>query len=203
MNKNSKFKVFVSFMMFFCFIFIAVTGIVLYITPPGGTAYWLKWKFIGLSKSRWERLHTVFTFLFIFFATFHIIYNWKLIVNYLKKKTKNGLKYRNEIIISILVVILTAAGTITVIPPFSSVYNIGEKIRASWSENKKSPPVSHAERLSILELSKYLNIKPEKILNILLKNKIKIKNSKQTLEEIAENNKTAPYKIYFIIKKNL
>ncbi|MEJ5166449.1 MAG: DUF4405 domain-containing protein, partial [Thermoanaerobaculia bacterium] len=74
-----KFKVrrFFVLLIFFSFLLMTISGLVLYFTPQGRVAYWVEWKFLGLTKDDWTNLHTVSWFLFLISSIFHIYYNWK------------------------------------------------------------------------------------------------------------------------------
>jgi len=53
--KEKKFywKSFNSFGLLYSFIIMSLTGLVLYITPPGWIANWTTWILIGLDKEEW------------------------------------------------------------------------------------------------------------------------------------------------------
>ncbi len=192
MKTKFKWRVFTSFMMFFSFAVEAITGIILYIVPPGRVANWTNWKLLGLSKAQWQSWHTLFGYLFIIIAILHIIYNWKSLIYYLKSKLKEKLKHKKEIYTTLVIVILFSVGSLFNIPPFSSVYDLGEKISESWETKESSPPIPHAEKLNVEELSKYIEKKPEEIFEILKKEGIVVSEKNKTFEEIAKDNNVSP-----------
>lgn len=79
---------FLSVYMGFSFLIMTVTGIILYIAPPGRVAHWSNWTLAGLLKEEWQAIHTIFTFIFIAAGVLHIIFNWKPLLSYLRKKQR-------------------------------------------------------------------------------------------------------------------
>ncbi len=49
-GKKFRFWGFLSLIMFYSFVFMTITGIILYFPPLGKIAYWTFWKFFGISR---------------------------------------------------------------------------------------------------------------------------------------------------------
>ena len=79
MEKKFNRRAFISLYIVISFLIMTVSGLILFLAPPGRIANWTDLTIIGLTKSQWQTLHTVFTFLFVIAAAFHIYYNWRLI----------------------------------------------------------------------------------------------------------------------------
>ncbi len=192
----------VTFLVILTFLIISISGIVLYFAPPGRVAYWSIWKFMALTKTQWQALHTIFTFLFIIGAAVHIYFNWKVIVSYLKVKINEGMKRRKELILSsttaALILILTLAGT----PPFSSVMELGDKLSNSWATQETEPPVPHAELLTIPEFAGVIKIPVVKLITTLKNNGVIVEDSLSTIKQVAESNNLSPQQLYGIFQKN-
>lgn len=203
MEKKQAFswRSFISFGLFFSFIIIFLTGIVLYLAPAGRIAHWVNWKLFFLKKEEWQAIHTIFSYLFAILSIFHLFsINWKVFLTYLKAKARKGLNKKKELLISTALTVLIFTATIFSIPPFSSVMEFGDYLTESWENQNNAPPIPHAELLSLNELSQKLDsLTIEKISNRLNKNKIKFDNPNQTLTEIGEINNIPPLKIYTII----
>ncbi len=200
-NKKFKWRVFTSFMMFLSFTIEAITGIILYIVPPGRVANWTNWKLFSLTKSQWQAWHTVFGYLFVGIAVLHIVYNWKPLIHYLKSKLKNKLKHKKEIYATLIVVLIFSIGSIFNIPPISYVYELGENISESWEKKESEPPVPHAERLTVQEIAKYTEMKPEDIFKLFNETGIKVKDKNKTIQEIANDNGLTPSELFNKIKE--
>ena len=83
-----SFKKITSLTLGFSFLTMSFTGIMLYIVPKGKIAYWADWQMFGLSKGDYGDIHTTSMVVFILFGGFHIYYDWKPIVSYMKDTTK-------------------------------------------------------------------------------------------------------------------
>ncbi len=202
-NKQKiNWRSFVSIYMAYSFLMMIITGIVLYIAPPGRIAHWSNWLFLGFTKTQWEAFHTLFSFIWIVVAIYHIIYNWKPLIFYIKRKTKENLKLNKEFGIATLFTILIFAGTYFEIPPFSSIMDLGDYFTNSWASEENEPPVPHAELMTIGEFSRTVNIPKDKILKTIKANGITIRDTTLTLKEISEENDISPSKIYNLLKTN-
>jgi hypothetical protein len=71
------------------FVVTVVTSVVLYIVPQGRIAYWANWRLWGLTKEQWGGIHINVGILFIIGLGFHIYYNWKPMMTYLKNNARN------------------------------------------------------------------------------------------------------------------
>ncbi len=195
-----KFRKITSLTLFVSGILLTLTSIILYIVPPGRVAYWSNWKLWGMTKTEWGNHHINIGYLFIVFSIIHIIYNWKIIVNYLKDKLKKMKVFTPEFSISLIIVAVTALGTQFSIPPFSSILNLGEIIKDSATEKYGEPPYGHAELSNIKIFSKNVGIDLKVALERLKNNKIKFTSEKQSLQDIAQINNITPKNIFNIIK---
>ena len=205
-QKNKfNFRSFISFFILFVFLILAVTGIILYFTPHGKHARWTGWEFFGLSKDNLEGIHTVFSFVFIIASIYHVFYfNLKVVWKNLKSRAKNGLNRKKELVCSLVLTILIFGGSYLLLPPFSSIINIGEELKKSWEKFSILPPIPDAHKLSICALSKDVLKKDLKtVLKILRFNSIKIESQNQSLLDIAIKNNTSPSKIYSILKSGI
>ncbi len=202
-KRKFNFRSFTSLILVWTFIVQIISGVILYIVPPGRVANWTGWKLFGIDKGGWEAVHTIFGYLFLIFGVFHIIYNWRPISNYIKGKIEKGLKLKKEMLLSSLIILLIFAGTLFNIPPFKTVMDFGEKLKNSWSVSENSPDIPHLELKSLKEITETINMDAEKAIDILKEKGINIKNINEKLIDIAEENKTTPQKIYEYLQKKL
>lgn len=199
-----KFKIrrFFTLLIFFSFLLMTISGLVLYFTPQGRIAYWVEWKFMGLTKDGWTDLHTVSWFLFLISSIFHIYYNWKPLINYFKGKIKEINFLSKEGIISILITLFLIFSGIFKIPPLGLLIDLNDYIKDSYSKKPNyEPPFGHAEEISLKVLAKRLNIDLIPALEELKKNGIKFKDENSILKDIAKENSKTPRDIYNIISK--
>ena len=202
-KKKFSWRAFISLGLTYSFIIIFITGIVLYLAPPGRIAHWVNWKFIGFLKEEWQAIHMNFSLLFVVLSIFHLFtVNWKTFWSYLKSKTSKGLNKKREFFISTFLTIAIFFAVIFSIPPFSTVVDFGEYLTNSWDNEDVNPPIPHAELLSLADLTTQLeDANIEKIESKLKANKIKYENVNQTLSEIAILNNMTPNAVYEIITK--
>jgi hypothetical protein len=198
MPASTKFhwKVFVSFYVVFSFLALAASGIVLYIAPPGRIANWSVWQLALLSKAQWQAVHTIVALAFLVAAGFHIYFNWKVLVAYVKSKLQAGIRMKRELAAASLTGAVILAVSITGVPPFGTVMDVGEEIKNSWSTSSSEPPIPHAELMTVAKLSETVKIPAEKALANLEKQGIKVAQPTMTVQQIADENELTPQQVY-------
>lgn len=191
---------FLSVYMGFSFLIMTVTGIILYIAPPGRVAHWSNWTLAGLLKEEWQAIHTIFTFIFIAAGVLHIIFNWKPLLSYLRKKAEDNSKIKKETVMAALFSLLILVGTLFAIPPFGTVMDVGEYFTESWSTEEVEPPVPHAERMTIEEFAATIKMEKEEFIAVLKRSGLVVKEYSTTIQELADQYSIAPSKIFAIVK---
>jgi len=203
MKNKFSWKAFISFGLTYSFIIILISGVVLYMSPPGRYANWVNWKILGFTKEGWQAIHTVFSYTFVILSIFHLFtINWKAFLSYLKAKTQTGVNKKRELYLSSALTLLFFLGIVYSVPPFKYVVDFGEYLKASWEKVEEEAPIPHAELLTLAELAEQLKLSSvDEITRKLTLHKIKFENTNQTLEEIAKINQTTPLEIYSQITK--
>jgi len=198
MSASTKFhwKVFVSFYVVFSFLALAVSGMVLYVAPPGRIANWSVWQLLLLSKAQWQAVHTIVALAFLVAAGFHIYFNWKVLVAYVKSKLQAGIRMKRELAAASLTGALILAVSISGVPPFGTVMDVGEEIKNSWSTASSEPPVPHAELMTVAKLSETVKIPTEKALANLDRQGIRVAQPTMTVQQIADENRLTPQQVY-------
>lgn len=193
--REFKWRSFVSFGMFFSFLIMAVSGIILYLAPPGRVFRWTNWHLLGVDLNQWQALHTLFSYLFTGFAVSHIFsMNWKILFSYFTRKTREGLRRKRELISASLVMLLFVVGTLFNVPPFSSVMQLGSWSSDTWGKNIDYPPVAHAEQMTLEEIALVLlDIRPEEYLERIQQAGYEVEDVQQKLSEVSALNDVAPY----------
>ena len=198
-NNRFSYQQFTTLFATTSFIISSISGIILYITPAGRIAHWTDWRLWGLNKDEWSAVHTILGYCFIIAVIFHLYFNWKVLMSYIKSKVKAYTKSRKELLLATIISLLILAGTIANIPPFSSVMELGDKIKATWEESKTPPPIPHAEFMTLEDFVKEIKVPLEDVLKILKDKGIKIKSTKQIIKNIAKENHISPLEIYQLI----
>ncbi len=194
--KPFTWRAFVTFYVVLSFLVIAVTGIVLFITPPGRIANWSDWRLLGFSKSQWQSVHTIFSFIFVVAASFHLFFNWRVILGYIARRINEGINKRRELALSltvgIIVFVMAADGTV----PFGTVMAWGEEIRNSWSTPATEPPVPHAELLSVARLAGEMKLPVDELMHRLAAAGIAPESAGVTIKDLAAQHAMTPKQVY-------
>ena len=191
---------FVSFLLVWSFIIVSISGLILYITPYGRVAYWVNWRFLSLTKDGWTAVHTIVGYLFIVASAIHLIYNFRVLMSYLKRKAQAEKHHLPELLISLFFIVIVTVATIGNVPPFSTIMNLGESLKESWAVSGYNPPIPHAELMTIHEFSKNMGLPVESVTNALSNHGFQILNTDETLKSIAERYNASPADIYKIIQ---
>ncbi len=190
-----------SLTMMLVMLIMTYTGIILFITPPGRIANWANWELLGLSKSQYGEIHSVFMVLFIVMTLIHVYYNWTPLTNYMKNKAKELIVFTKDMVVSTVLVIVFLVGTIYQVVPFSSFLDFGDGIKNSWEKEYGTAPYSHAELSSLKSFTRKMGYDLEKSKEILNLNNIKFEVS-QSLSQIGKTNNLSPQFIYKLLSKN-
>jgi DNA-binding CsgD family transcriptional regulator len=200
-TRKLSFKTFTSFLLTWTFLGLILSGIALFVSPPGRIAHWTDWRLIGLTKEGWIAVHVMTAIVFLVGGLFHLLkFNWKVFLHYLKKK-RTGIQYRKEMIASLLLFLVVLLGTMAAFPPFSSIMNLSEEIKNSWEPASAGPPVPHMELRTLYEVSQELQLKPEESYLRLVREGLEVPNQDSSLKEIAEINQTSPRELYGLLKQ--
>lgn len=181
------------------FLIMTVTGIVLYFTPHGRVAYWVKWELIGLTRTEWNNIHIISSIVFASAGAFHIYFNWKAIINYLSGKIAGSLKYKREMTMAAVLSVFIIAGSIYLIPPLNYVIDFSEYLKNSWVRSREyEPPFGHAERVTLKTFAKRMEIDPSLAKQRLMKHNIYPEKT-ETLKNITERHGIKPIDILKIL----
>ena len=196
-------KSFVSFGLFVSFLVISVSGVVLYIAPPGRVARWVDWELWRMSLGEWQALHTNFSYLFILLALVHLCFmNWKVFWSYVKKKAAAGLHRKWEIGAGLLLFVVVFAGTLYKVPPLQTIMDIGGDFSSSWLAEEDKAPVPHTEALTIGEVAeKLVKEPPQVVIDKLERAGFENISPDKTLKQMGEESGKSPLEIFRIISR--
>jgi len=131
-NSTWKWRSLVSFYLVFAGIVVLVSGLVLYVAPPGRVGNITSWHLLGLDKQQWAAAHTISCFMVAIFGVLHLLLNWKTLTHYLWDRTNRTYQLRDEMIIAALLTIAVFMWSVLALPPFSAVMDIGDALTDSW-----------------------------------------------------------------------
>ena len=206
MTRKRKFRPrgLVAFIVFGGFAVMTVTGLVLFITPPGRVAYWTDWALLGLEKTDWAAVHIVFSLLFVLAGAIHLFFNWKPFKHYLLDKFADHLKLRAESMIGLAAVAVILVGTLFAWPPFSWIINLNETLKDSWAAaGWAEPPFGHAEEVSLKVLGMRTGREPRAMLEALRDAGYRADDPGQRVEDIAAANGVTPALLWAAITERV
>jgi hypothetical protein len=154
----------------------------------------------GLTKTQYGDIHITSMILFLVVTIWHIYYNWKPLVSYMRDSAKKITLFKKELLIALGLNILFVAGTLSGIQPFQSVLDLNDDIKSYWEKEYGSPPYGHAEESSLKSFSKRIGADTDNAVKLLKDSNIKVDSIEQTLLEISKENGIASKVIYDIIR---
>jgi hypothetical protein len=147
-------RAFISVTTAAAFLAMVISGVVLFITPPGRIANWTGWTIWSVTKEEWGGLHIWFSVIFVTASFLHLYLNWRSFVSYFRGKMRRALALRVEWAVALLLCVGGGGATLGKVKPFSSFLAWQEGIKNSWETPAKRSPVPHAELLSLSALAK-------------------------------------------------
>jgi hypothetical protein len=200
-KKNFNFRGAISLLTTWAFLILLVTGIVLFIVPQGRIAYWTDWQLINLGKEGWSEIHTLFGILFIIIGIWHLVYNWKPFLNYLRKKAKESTRPSKELGVTFGLTIILIFLSLTNLPPASWLFDLNDTIKSSWVDSPEvEPPFGHAEELSLQGFTKKMNIDTKEAKTALEEAGWKFSGETQSLKELARQNGSSSMVLHGLIR---
>lgn len=133
-KKVFQFRAFISLLTAFSFLLSVLSGIALFLAPSGRIANRIGWTFWGIDKHQWGDLHTWLCLLFTVACLFHIVLNFRPIINYLKIFGSRMYRIRFEWLIALAVCVLIFAGTLYQWKPFSRLFDLRDRIQQRWDQ---------------------------------------------------------------------
>jgi len=195
-----NFRRITSLTMLLSFFLCILTSIILYIVPEGRIAYWSDWRLWGLTKTEWGNLHLNLGLLFLITGLFHLFYNWRAVVAYMKNKARTLKVFTASFNVALILTLVVGLGTYWKIPPMSIVLNFGHSIKDGAAKKYGEPPYGHAELSPLFSFYRKTEIDPVKAMELLSRAGIVVGNDKQTVAAIAARNHMTPKTLFDIIK---
>jgi hypothetical protein len=189
-------RAFVTFYVILSFIVIAASGLVLFISPPGRVANWSQWTFGWLRKADWQAVHTVFTLLFLGAIAVHVYFNWRVILNYMRRKVGEGLHRGKEMALALAAGAAVLGLTVVGVPPFSTVMTLGETVKNSWSDPATEPPVPHAELWTVAKFAETNKLPVDRAMENLREAGMTAPGTDVTLQSLATTYNVTPRQVY-------
>jgi len=182
------------------FIVLVLSGVILFVSPPGRVANWGNWTMLGLTKRDWSGLHVWFATVFLVAAIFHLVFNLRPLLGYCKDRLTRRLGFRWEWAVALALCGVVFGGTRAGVPPFSSLLNFSEGIKKSWEDPRERAPIPHAELLTLKELAEKAGVSMETAVQRLEERNFKGIVPEIVVENLAQTNQMSAQQIYQIIQ---
>ena len=198
-NRRFNWRAFVSSAAAVSFLGMCVTGVILFVVPPGRIANWTGWTIFRLTKHQWIGLHIWLSAVFMVAAIAHIYLNWRPMISYLKNRASQTFAFRAEWVTAVLVCGLITVGTLAEVRPFSSLLAWNEAIKHSWDDSGRRAPVPHAELLTLTELANEVDgVSPESIMENLKGHGVQVESPETVVGDLATAHNMTPHELYTI-----
>lgn len=189
---------FASVLLLAGFLVLALSGAILFVSPPGRIANWTGWTLLGLTKHEWGDLHIVFGAAFLAGGVVHALLNLRPMLGYFRRRTWRlpGL----EATTALLLALALWAGTRTHVAPISTLLAWSESLRGSWEDSNRAAPVAHAELLSLAELARQSGIAPETAVERLTARGLTGVTLDSQVRALAEQASLPPARLYELLQ---
>ena len=155
---------------------------------------------IGLGTHDWSGVHTWFAAVFVLTTVFHLIFNFRPLINYFRDRFTRRLGWRWEWVAAVALCVGVFAGAQTRIPPFSTLLNWGESVKKSWEDARTTAPLPHAELLSLKELASQAKVPYESAVERLEARGFKGIRPEAIAQDVARTNQVSAQRLYEIIQ---
>lgn len=179
---------------------LALTGIVLYLTPQGRVAYWSEWRLGGLTKEAWGALHILMSLLFVIAGIVHIVLNGRPILSYLKDRSRRMRILTPDLGLSLGLTALFASGALLGWPPFSWVMDLNTQVKDGASRKLGEPPYGHAEQSSLKAFAQRVQLDLDQAMSLLKAQGLKVNGPEDRLADIAKQNGLTPQQVFQVMK---
>ena len=193
-----QFRALISVLTGISFLLLVISGIVLFITPPGRIAHWTGWRFWGMTKDQWGATHIWFGLTFLAAALLHLYLNWRPLLNYFKNRLTKRFAVRTEWLVAVIVCVVVFVGGLLEVPPFSSLIAWDDQIKLSWDVGQERAPIPHAELLSLADLAQEVELDVAVMLANLTEKGILDGTPETVLGELAKRHGKTPNELFLI-----
>jgi len=198
-KKRFRARVFVSFGLLLSFAAMAVAGIALYFRPEGTLSSWTDWSLLGLDKKGWEGVHTILIAAVLIFAVLHVIYNWKALIGYLRKKAAAGARSKIEFAAASILIAAILAAAIIRWPPVWKIMDIRGAIKQGSLSVRIPPPFPDAADRSLFELCAAVSLDPDEALGRLKQAGYPAEDSSTNLTRLSKKYGLSPERLFRIM----
>ncbi len=159
-RRSWKWRSLVSFHLLFAAIALLISGLALFVAPPGRFAHPTDWRLLGFNKEQWEAVHTMSGYASALSAVFHLVLNWKVLRSYLRDRARHAYRLKPEFVVALLLTVSVWLGAAYHIPPFSLVMDWGGNLKESWQRSAVLPGATTEEH-AVVALEEEATLPPD------------------------------------------
>jgi hypothetical protein len=201
----------ISLTVLLSFVFLSLSGVLLFVSPQGRVAYWSRWTLFGLTKDEYSAIHTTLMVLFLVVGIWHTVLNWKPITAYLKNRSRQLRPMTPELGVAAMLTAVFVVGPLAGFFPFRQFLDAGADVKDYWEASSGAPPWGHAEENSLarfcrgmedferLESQRLVAIDCDAALASIRAEGIVVGGTGERLVDIAEANGTTPKAIAALV----
>lgn len=198
-GRRFRWRAFISVTTALSFVAMSITGVVLFVTPPGRVAHWTGWRMWALTKEQWGGLHIWFSLIFMIAAVLHLYLNWRCFLSYFRDRIHRAFALRAEWIAALLLCGIVGWATLADVKPFSSLLAWNEAVKGSWETPAGRAPIPHAELMTLNELAeKTPGLDVEAMVKNLQAAGIEVQSPDVVLGDLAQGAGMTPMQLYAI-----
>ncbi len=141
-----------SFYLLFSSILLALSGVLLFISPSGRWASSIDWRVLGFDKEQWENIHVVLSIFWVAFAVYHLILNWKPFIGYLRDRVKKSYRFTWEMGTALALTVLLVLAAAFNWGPVNALMDWSETVKDYWVLRAyPEADVGHEEETTVVE----------------------------------------------------
>lgn len=194
---------FISILLLLQTVVLTISGVVRYFSPRGREAHWVDWRVLGLDKDMWSSVHMVSGLAFVILAVIHMVYNWRPMMNYVRRKTRAVRNRGRELAAAAVLTVILLGLTVGNISPANLLYVGSEKLKDNYAGSVQRAPWAHAEEATIEKVCKRFGLPIADALAALENVGLPAHDSTETLSEVARKHNTSPAKIFVPIRQQI
>jgi len=190
----------VSMCLFFTFVLLTATAVVLYFKPSPGVAQWSDWSFLWISWRRYEAMHLGLGIALVVLAAVHAALHLDFWFANLRDKLDNIRPLGLAPCVGLALALIVAIDAAFMLPPLRQVFDYAARVQANAAALYGEPPYDSAWRSNLAEFCAKLGLDLDKVQNTLAAKHVMVASPDQTLEDIAGKNGITPAGIYDSIR---
>jgi hypothetical protein len=137
---------------------------------------------------------------FLVSGIWHVVLNWKPLVNYIRDSSRKVSFVKAEFVVSLVITLAFCLGAYLHVPPFGSILTGLDNVKVYWENEYGSPPWGHAELASIKTFTQKMGLDMEDSMAVLTAAGYREVSPKILMKDLAAANSTSPKHILELLQ---